>query len=194
MVVGHHDPDRASDEVTALPRCARSASPGTVLTARSHARAQGAGAVNRFAAHCQILRIVGGAWCNLDAADHPGEPVSAPVAPPAAAEATLGPDVAAIRLEHAGLGVRLQVAVRGCSSCSWPPPCCSSRPRTTGPPARRWRSCTPWPPSVSRCGRVTAASRSPGGRGWRCSSTSRCSPGSPCSPGSRLRRAGRRTC
>ena len=39
--------------------------------------------------------------------------VSAPVAPPAAAEAPLGPDVAAIRLEHAGLGVRLQVAVRG---------------------------------------------------------------------------------
>ena len=39
--------------------------------------------------------------------------MSAPVAPPAAAEAPLGPDVAAIRLEHAGLGVRLQVAVRG---------------------------------------------------------------------------------
>ena len=43
----------------------------------------------------------------------PEVPVSAPVAPPAAAEAPLGPDVAAIRLEHAGLGVRLQVAVRG---------------------------------------------------------------------------------
>ena len=39
--------------------------------------------------------------------------MSAPVAPQAAAEAPLGPDVAAIRLEHAGLGVRLQVAVRG---------------------------------------------------------------------------------
>jgi len=39
--------------------------------------------------------------------------VSAPVAPPAAAEAALGPDVAAIRLGHAALGVRLQLAVRG---------------------------------------------------------------------------------
>ena len=39
--------------------------------------------------------------------------MSAPVAPPAGAEAPLGPDVAAIRLEHAGLGVRLQVALRG---------------------------------------------------------------------------------
>jgi two-component system NarL family sensor kinase len=43
----------------------------------------------------------------------PEVPVSTPVAPQAAAEAPLGPDVAAIRLGHAGLGVRLQVAVRG---------------------------------------------------------------------------------
>ncbi len=39
--------------------------------------------------------------------------MSAPAAPPAAADRPPGPDVAAIRLEHARLGVRLQVAVRG---------------------------------------------------------------------------------